>query len=164
MFNGSAVILRGSDFLPTEQNPRVAQGLPLSEGEVYNVLIRNERVASDTDLSDGLDRTYSIRVWGIAQAEPDSWAIQYTMLDQEPFGSFYLNTHFVDATFGDIRVTELPASDVVAGRDSLETLLAAGAPPEPAATAGPGSAPSPAPAVAPLASLVASGDDPALAA
>jgi hypothetical protein len=41
------------------------------------------------------------------------WAIQYTMLDQEPFGSFYLNAHYVDVTFGDITFTPLPDDDLL---------------------------------------------------
>jgi hypothetical protein len=162
MFNGTAVILRGSDFDPTDENPRIAQGLPLSEGEVYNVLIRNERVASDTDLSDGLDRTYSIKVWGIDQAEPEGWAIQFAMVDQEPFGSFYMNAHYVDVTFCDVAITALPGAAVIAGLDSLDGLLAAEAAAAPA-----GGAVAAAEAVAPiasLASLVTSADDPALAA
>jgi hypothetical protein len=52
---------------------------------------RNERGATDHDRSDSLDRTYSFKAWGLHQAEPAGWAIQHTMVDQEPFGSFYLN-------------------------------------------------------------------------
>jgi hypothetical protein len=162
MLNGAALILRGSDFLPTEANPRVGTGLPLSEGEVYNVLIRNERVASDTDLSDGLDRTYSIKVWGIAQPEPENWAIQFTMVDQEAFGSFYLNAHFVDVTFGDVEIRELPGDDLLISEDSLPTLLAGAAEAGPAAVNDGGSAL--ALPTASLSSLVASADDPAVAA
>jgi hypothetical protein len=163
MLNGAAVLLRGSDFVPTEQNPRIAQGLPLSEGEVYNVLIRNERVAADTDLSDGLDRTYSIKIWGVGMAEPANWAIQYTMVDQEAFGSFYLNAHYVDVTFGDIAFTELPANEILISQDSLSTLLAAEADAAPGADSAGGAAALAQP-IANLASLVASGDDPALTA
>ena len=165
MFNGSAVILRGSEFFPTDQNPRVAQGLPLTEDEHYNILIRNERVASDTDLSDGLDRTYSIKVWGIDQPEPETWAIQYTMLDQEPFGSFYLNAHYVDVTFGDLTIRELPAADVLASQDSLSNLLAGGGEIAAApAAASPGGAAAMATPVPALSTLVAAGDEVAVAA
>ena len=125
MFNG-AVILRPSEFFDNEVNHHVVQGLPIAEGETYNVLVRNERVAAAADLSDGLDRTYSIKVWGIDQPEPVGWAIQYTMLDQEPFGSFYLNAHYVDVTFGDITFTPLPHDDVLLSQDNLSALLAAG--------------------------------------
>jgi hypothetical protein len=169
MFNGAVAILRPSEFVENADNPRVAQGLPLAEGEVYNVLVRNERVAADTDLRDGLDRTYGVKVWGIDQSEPAGFAIQHTMVDQEPFGSFYLNAHYVDVTFGDIAFTELPGGDVLQSQDSLSALLAAG--PETtaidtssAASGGAGGAPEPAPLITNLASLVASGDDPAVAA
>jgi hypothetical protein len=163
MFNGDVAILRPTEFFTSEVNPRVVQGLPLAEGEVYNVLVRSERVAADTDLRDGLDRTYSLKVWGIDQAEPATFAIQHTMFDQEPFGSFYLNAHYVDVTFGDIAFTELRGSDVLQSQDSLATLLAAG--PEAETTPGSaGGAPEPVAASANLSSLVASGDDPAVAA
>jgi hypothetical protein len=163
MFNGDVAILRPSEFFTSEVNPRVVQGLPLAEGEAYNVLVRNERVAADTDLSDGLDRTYSVKIWGIDQPEPATFAIQHTMVDQEPFGSFYLNAHYVDVTFGDIAFTELPGGDVLQSQDSLSALLGAG--PEPGATSG-GTlgAPEPVAPSANLSSLVASGDDPAVAA
>ena len=163
MFNGDVAILRPSEFFTSEVNPRIVQGLPLAEGEVYNVLVRNERVAADTDLSDGLDRTYSVKVWGIDQPEPATFAIQHTMVDQEPFGSFYLNAHYVDVTCGDIAVTELPCDDVLLSQDSLSALLAAG--PEARATSGgTGGAPESVGPSANLSSLVANGDDPALAA
>jgi hypothetical protein len=163
MFNGDVVILRPTEFFTSEVNPRVVQGLPLAEGEVYNVLVRSERVAADTDLSDGLDRAYSVKVWGIDQSEPATFAIQHTMVDQEPFGSFYLNAHYVDVTFGDIAFTELPGGDVLQDQDSLAALLAAG-PEARAPSGGAGGAPEPAPLTANLSSLVASGDDPAVAA
>ena len=163
MLNGAAVILRGSDFLPTEQNPRIAQGLPLSEGEVYNILIRNERVAADTDLSDGLDRTYSIKIWGAGMAEPANWAIQFTMVDQEAFGSFYLNAHFVDVTFGDIAFRELPDNEILISEDSISTLLAGAAEAGPAAGTDGGEAVLAQPSAS-LSSLVTNADDPAVAA
>jgi hypothetical protein len=163
MFNGDVAILRPSEFFTSEVNPRVVQGLPLAEGEAYNILVRNERFAADTDLSDGLDRTYSVKIWGIDQPELATFAIQHTMVDQEPFGSFYLNAHYVDVTFGDIAFTELPGGDVLQSQDSLSALLGAG--PEPGATSG-GTlgAPEPVAPSANLSSLVASGDDPAVAA
>jgi hypothetical protein len=163
MFNGDVVILRPTEFFTSEVNPRVVQGLPLAEGEVYNVLVRSERVAADTDLSDGLDRTYSVKVWGIDQPEPATFAIQHTMVDQEPFGSFYLNAHYVDVTFGDIAFTELPVDDILPSQDSLAALLAAGTEAR-APSGGAGGAPEPPPLTASLSSLVASGDDPAVAA
>jgi hypothetical protein len=163
MFNGDVAILRPSEFFTSEVNPRIVQGLPLAEGEAYNVLVRNERVAADTDLSDGLDRTHSVKIWGIDQPEPATFAIQHTMVDQEPFGSFYLNAHYVDVTFGDIAFTELQGGDVLQSQDSLSALLGAG--PEAGATSG-GTlgAPEPVAPSANLSSLVASGDDPAVAA
>jgi RTX calcium-binding nonapeptide repeat (4 copies) len=163
MLKGDVVILRASEFFPNEVNPRVGQGLRLAEGEVYNVLVRNERVAADTDLSDGLDRTYGIKVWGIHQPEPAAFAIQHTMFDQEPFGSFYLNAHYTDVTFGDVAIRELPSADILQGEDSLSALLAA-APAAEAPSGSSGGAPEPVPPSANLASLVATGDDPAVAA
>jgi len=133
------------------------------------VLIRNERVAADTDLSDGLDRTYSIKVWGIEQAEPADWAIQHTMVDQEPLGSFYLNAHYVDVTFGDLTVTPLPGAELLLAQDDLSDLLPAGREPAAAAAASAssgsaGGASEPAAALASLSSLVAAGDEAAAAA
>jgi hypothetical protein len=105
MFNG-AVILRPSEFFDNEVNHHVVQGLPITEGETYNVLVRRHRPQrrARSHLQQGL---------GIDQPEPVGWAIQYTMLDQEPFGSFYLNAHYVDVTFGDITFTPLPDDDLL---------------------------------------------------
>ena len=168
MFNG-AVILRPSEFFDNDVNSHVTQGLPIHEGDIFNVLVRNERVAADHDLSDGLDRTYSIKAWGLDQAEPAGWAIQHTMVDQEPFGSFYLNAHYVDVTFGDVTVTELPRDDVLSSEDDLSALLAAGHETITPATAAPavldkaGGASEPPAMIAELSSLLAHGDDPAAA-
>jgi hypothetical protein len=69
--------------------------------------VRNQRIASDRDLSDGLDRRYSIKIWEVGTPEPDSFLISQTMIYQEPFGAFYLNSHYVDVTFGDVTVRRL---------------------------------------------------------
>ncbi len=130
MLNGPGVLLRPSEFFPDADgdgivlNPAVGRALPIAEEHSYNVLIRNEHVATDHDLSDGLDRTYSLKVWEAGTPEPAGWLIQQTMLDQEPFGAFYLNAHFIDVTFGDVDVIRLPGNALLASADALPTLLA----------------------------------------
>jgi hypothetical protein len=84
------------------------------------------------------------------------------MVDQEAFGSFYLNAHFVDVTFGDLTVRELPGDDILISEDSLPTLLAGTAQAGPAA-ANDGAAALAQP-LANLSSLIANADDPAMAA
>jgi RTX calcium-binding nonapeptide repeat (4 copies) len=141
MLNGPGVLLRPSEFFPDADgdgivlNPAVGRALPIAEEHSYNVLIRNEHVATDHDLSDGLDRTYSLKVWEAGTPEPAGWVIQQTMLDQEPFGSFYLNAHYVDVTFGNVDVTPLPVNAVLASEDALPALLAAAGSGPPVASA-----------------------------
>ncbi len=165
MLNGPGVLLRPSEFFPDADgdgivlNPAVGRALSIAEEHRYNVLIRNEHVANDHDLSDGLDRTYSLKVWEAGTPEPAGWLIQQTMLDQEPYGSFYLNAHYVDVTFGDLDVTRLPGTAVLASEDVLPALLADAPPATSAASTG-------AQTLAPIPSLadLVVGDDQAAAA
>jgi hypothetical protein len=166
MLNHGAIILRPSEFLPERipENPQPQAGITLVEDQTYSVLIRNERVATDQDLSDGLDRTYSINVWLDGTPEPEGWAISQTMINQEPFGSFYLNAHHVDVTFGNVEVRPLPGQDLLVSQDSLSELLAANyggesAAMTAAAVASPGGPPEAVGPIASLSDLVASGDE-----
>jgi len=95
--------------------------------------------------------------------EPADWAIQFTMVDQEAFGSFYLNAHFVDVTFGDIAIRELPEDEILISEDSLSTLLAGASDAARMAGSDGGGALAAQPAAS-LSSLVANADDPAVAA
>lgn len=109
MLQDLGVVLRPSEFFEDRipQNPMVGASVNLQAGRTYNVLVRNQRVAADRNLADGLDRRYSIKVWEEGTPEPANFLISQKMIDQEPFGSFYLNSHYVDVTFGDVTVRRL---------------------------------------------------------
>ena len=144
-------------------NPIIRRDLALEDGQTYNIVIDNQRVAADTDPSDGTDRTFRLRVWAEGDPEPDGWLIEHTMVDQAPQGSIYLNAHFHDVTFGDLSVTPLPAGDAVESPDALVALLGSGAdaarPAGSPAAAGGGSSFEPAGGVANLSTLVTSADE-----
>ena len=106
MLQEPVVVLRPSEFFEDRipANPQVGRGVDLRAGRTYNILVRNQRIAADRDLTDGLDRRYSIKIWEVGTPEPARFLISQKMVDQEPQGAFYLNAHYVDVTFGDVTV------------------------------------------------------------
>ena len=82
------------------------------------------------------------------------------MVDQEPFGSFYLNAH-TSTTLQSL--TELPSDDILQDEDSLPPCSRPGPQLKPLRAA-PAARRSRSRSSANLASLVATGDDPAVAA
>lgn len=118
MIQDTVVMIRPSEFFDDRipENEAKGVGFNVVEGRRYNVLIRNERVAADIDLTDGLDRTYSIKIWPADSPEPDDFLLTVTMVDQEPFGAFCMFPHYVDATIGNVTVTPLatPVVEVTA--------------------------------------------------
>jgi hypothetical protein len=109
MIQPDVVVVRPSEFFNDEipANETFGVGADIAAGQEYNVLIRNQRVATDTNLADGLDRTYSIKIWPKGTPEPSTFLISRTMVDQEPFGAFCIFPHYVDATIGDVTVTPI---------------------------------------------------------
>ncbi len=90
----------------------------LKQGEKYNVKVRLEQY-------DGLDKAYSVKIWHEADAEPQDWLISQADGFAEPVtGSFLLNAHYFDVTFGDLQVTGIEGSDILPGRDTGDELLA----------------------------------------
>ncbi|MEM7237787.1 MAG: hypothetical protein AAF501_08195, partial [Pseudomonadota bacterium] len=88
------------------------------EGETYNFTVRVEQ----TNL---FDRIYKLKVWEEGEEEPVDWLVERVDLFAEPVtGSFVLNSHFESVTFGDISVTEIEGSDIIAARDSSDVILA----------------------------------------
>jgi len=175
MFDRDDAVLRPSEFFfrdvdgdGVKDNRAISADSPIEDGRRYNFLVRNERDPDDRDLDDGLDRTFSLKVWEVGTPEPADWLLQKTMINQEPFGSFVLNAHHLDVTFGDIAFEEIPlpalqTSDVVQGEDSLEPLLAADAGSSGSATPQSAGGPTAGPPPATSDPLV-SADEPALAA
>ena len=165
---------RNSDGI-IDKNLVVRQSLPLQEGHTYDFVIESQRLAADTDASDGTDRVYSLKVWEQGDPEPADFQVHQIMADQVPRGWIYLNAHYFDVTFGDLSVTPLPPSDEVLTADnSLVALLVLALGliayrlsrplPAPAVAAGgPTSAPEAVAAGSGLTDLVASGDDAAAA-
>ena len=130
-FNGVDVFLhptewsadRNSDGI-IDKNLVERQPLPLQEGHTYDFVIESQRLAADTDASDGTDRVYSLKVWEQGDPEPANFQVHQIMADQVPRGGIYLNAHYFDVTFGDLSVTPLPPSDEVLTADnSLVALL-----------------------------------------
>ena len=75
---------------------------------------------------DIFDRQYSIKIWEEGTAEPVDWLIQRTEDFTAPeTGSFVLNSHYHSVTFGDITVTEIEGSDIIAARDTGDVINAA---------------------------------------
>ncbi len=169
LFNGASAILHPTEWFPQfngNQNPIVNHPLALQEGHTYNFVIDSQRLAADTDPSDGIDRLYSLKVWEQGAAAPTTPQIHQIMVDQVPHGGIYLNAHYFDVTFGNLTVKPLPPSDeVLPGQNSLAAVLAADSEPVPAgAASGASAANSAHEAVGPsLANLVVSGDEAAAA-
>jgi hemolysin type calcium-binding protein len=164
VLNGASANLRPTEWFPENngnQNPVVREPFPLQEGHSYEISIDSQRLAADTNPSDGIDRLYSVKVWEQGAPEPATPQIHQIMVDQVAHGGIYLNAHQFDVTFGDLKVTALPPSkEVLPDQNGLTALLAAGPEPAPAA-ASPAAAAHP---VGPnLADLVASGDEAAAA-
>ncbi|MEL6886577.1 MAG: FG-GAP-like repeat-containing protein, partial [Pseudomonadota bacterium] len=95
--------------------------LNLTEGLTYNFTVRVEQVGI-------YDRLYSVKIWEVGTTEPVGWTLQGTEtfgLDEAPAtGSFYLNAHYYDVTFGDLSVTEITGSDIVQGTNGNDLLAA----------------------------------------
>ncbi len=157
-------------MVPRASNPIVRQSLQLQEGHTYNFLVDSQRLASDTDPADGIDRTYGLKVWEQGDPEPQGFLIHQTMVDQVAHGGIYLNAHYFDITFGDLTVTPLPPdNEVLPSQTSVAALLETGlgpASPAPVTVAAghASAAPEPAAPGHSLAHLVASGDEAAAAA
>ena len=89
------------------------------QGLTYEVKLRLEQY-------DIMDRLYSIKIWEEGTAEPVDWLIQrIDRLDEPTTGSFVLNSHFHSVTFGDLTVTEIEGSDIIAARDTGDVINAA---------------------------------------
>ena len=87
-------------------------------GSTYNFTIRIEQ-------TNVFDYTYSLKYWEEGASEPIPWNIQETEQFAAPAtGSFGLNAHYFDVTFGDITVTEIVGSDIVVGDENAETFSA----------------------------------------
>ncbi|MEL7046112.1 MAG: Ig-like domain-containing protein [Pseudomonadota bacterium] len=90
----------------------------LVEGSTYNVKVRLEH-------DEGLGKTYSVKIWDSSASEPTGWLIQASDDFNEPVtGSFLLNAHYFDVTFGDVTVTPIEGSDILPGRDTSDILVA----------------------------------------
>ncbi|MBY8978076.1 tandem-95 repeat protein, partial [Rhodobacteraceae bacterium NNCM2] len=88
------------------------------EGSTYNFTVRVEQTGI-------FDRIYKLKIWEEGEVEPDDWLVERVDTFDEPItGSFVLNSHFESVTFGDITVTEIEGSDIIAGRDSSDVILA----------------------------------------
>ncbi len=165
LFNGNNVILHPTEWYPARngnQNPLVNERLQLQEGHTYNFVIDSQRLAADTDPSDGIDRTYGLKVWEQGTQEPANFLIHQTMVDQVAHGGLYLNAHYFDVTFGNLMVKALPPSQEVLPSQSLTALLENGlgpAAPAPGASSQASAAPEPVAPSHSLADLMASGDE-----
>ncbi len=171
-FNGTNAILHPTEWYPQfngNQNPLVNQPLPLQEGHTYNFVIDSQRLAADTDPSDGIDRIYSLKVWEQGTQEPANFLIHQTMVDQVAHGGIYLNAHYFDVTFGNLTVEPLPPSDEVLPSQSILTALLdtglgpASSAPATGASGQASAAPEPVAPSHSLADLVTSGDEAAAA-
>ncbi|MEO0718610.1 MAG: tandem-95 repeat protein [Pseudomonadota bacterium] len=88
------------------------------EGNTYNFKIRLEQ-------SGVLDKTYSYKAWEVGATEPVDWTYQTTDTFGDPItGAFLLNAHYFDVTFGDVTVTEIQGSDIIAAKNSSDTIIA----------------------------------------
>jgi regulation of enolase protein 1 (concanavalin A-like superfamily) len=90
----------------------------VTEGETYNITLRIEQV-------NVIDRMYSMKFWREGDPEPSEWTVQGVETFHEPrTGSFLLNAHYYDVTFGDVSFAEIEGDDTVPGT-SGDDLLAA---------------------------------------
>ena len=91
----------------------------ISEGVTYNATIRVEQVGA-------LDRGYKLKIWEEGTAEPLGWALEAVEeFDAPVTGSFLINAHYHDLTFGDIAVTEIRGSDIEHGTDGNDSMVLA---------------------------------------
>jgi Ca2+-binding RTX toxin-like protein len=91
----------------------------MQQGATYNVTMRVEQ-------TDVLDRSYSLKFWESGTPEPTAWTSQgIETFDQPVTGSFVVNAHYFDVTFGDVNVTQIPGDDILKGTDGDDLLLAA---------------------------------------
>ena len=76
----------------------------------------------------GVGGRYSFRVWEVGQPEPSAWDIvgQEELSDPQN-GSMMLISHYADASYGDVEVTEIPISisdiDVTPGAGNTEATV-----------------------------------------
>ncbi|MEO1454871.1 MAG: hypothetical protein AAFR73_12485, partial [Pseudomonadota bacterium] len=100
--------------------------VPLSVGTEYHMVFSVEQI-------NAFDRAYGVKVWEVGSPEPGDWtATGFEQLDAPSTGSFLLNAHYTDLTFGDIMVTEITGSDIAyGGADDDRMVLADASDPSP---------------------------------